>query len=68
MGTHGGEEHPHQVQEGAQRGQESCVEVENTKTGWKNWALGSERTGCSRAIMGKMMARKVGVGSSSSAG
>lgn len=68
MGTHGGEDHPHQIWEGAERGQEGCVEVENTKTGWQNWALGSKRAGCNKAIIAKVMARKVGVGSSSSAG
>lgn len=68
MGTHGGKDHPHQTQEGAERGQEGHVGVENTKTGWENWALGSKRAGCNKAIMGKVMARKGGVGSLSSAG
>lgn len=44
-GHFGGEEHPHQIQEVAERGQEGHIGVENTKMGWQNWALGSKRAG-----------------------
>lgn len=64
MGTRGGEEHPHQMQRGARRARRG---VENTKTGWQKWALGSKRAGCNEVIMGKVLARKGG-DSSSSAG
>jgi len=68
MGTCGGEEHPHQTQEGAEGSQVGHVGLENTKMGWENWALILKRADCNKAIMGKVMAEKEGVGSSSSPG